>query len=118
MANIPSCPPGETITTSAMIAGAALSRFRFVGANHQHAGAQADVRGATPFAYAIGEQYSVVNRGFAVVEAGAAVAIDAQVESDSVGRAATGTTNVLGRARSAAAAAGDFIIVELGDLTK
>ena len=59
-----------------------------------------------------GEQASVATHGEILVEAGAAIAVGAEVESDASGRAVTKTTGVaFGVARDAAAAAGDIIRV-------
>ena len=57
--------------------------------------------------------------GVAEMEAGGAVTIGSQVASDNQGRpvaaaASAGGTQVLGKAREAAAAAGDIIEIELG----
>lgn len=50
-----------------------------------------------------------------LVEAGAAIVLDAVVTSDAQGRAVTATSGqpISGRARSVAGAAGDLVIVEL-----
>lgn len=61
-----------------------------------------------------GLQASVNTHGVVLVEAGAAIAVDAQVQSDASARAITLAAGVsLGRAIDAAAAAGDVIRVKL-----
>lgn len=106
------------------IAGTAVTIYRFValaadGQMDHVASAQGDVDGIA------GESQATVGRDFPVVlpdgalckvEAGAAVAVGALVSSDASGRAITHVAAVdnvaVGRAWSAASAAGDIITIQ------
>ncbi len=103
----------EKILLAVTIAAAvALFRFRFVDYSGNVAGAGERVLGVPTTDFSAGEQASVATHGEILVEAGAAVAVGAEVESDASGRAVTKTTGVaFGVARDAAAAAGDIIRV-------
>lgn len=93
-------------------AAAALTRFRLVDFTGNPAGAGERALGVANTDYAQGEQAGVATHGEILVEAGAAVAVGAEVESDASGRAVTKSTGVaFGVARDAAAAAGDIIRV-------
>ena len=93
-------------------AAAALTRFRFVDFTGNVASAGERPLGVATTDFDTGEQASVATHGEILVEAGAAVAVGAEVESDASGRAVTKTTGVaFGVARDAAAAAGDIIRV-------
>jgi hypothetical protein len=93
-------------------AAAALTRFRFVDFTGNVASAGERPLGVATTDFDIGEQASVATHGEILVEAGAAIAVGAEVESDASGRAVTKTTGVaFGVARDAAAAAGDIIRV-------
>ena len=93
-------------------AAAALTRFRFVDFTGNVASAGERPLGVATTYFDTGEQASVATHGEILVEAGAAVAVGAEVESDASGRAVTKTTGVaFGVARDAAAAAGDIIRV-------
>ena len=93
-------------------AAAALTRFRFVDFTGNVASAGERPLGVATTDFDIGEQASVATHGEILVEAGAAIAAGAEVESDASGRAVTKTTGVaFGVARDAAAAAGDIIRV-------
>ncbi len=95
-----------------ILAAAALARFRLVDFTGNTAAAGERALGVANAAYTAGEQAGVATHGELLVEAGAAVAVGAQVESDSVGRAVTLSTGVsFGVSRDAAAAAGDIIRV-------
>lgn len=95
-----------------VLAAAALTRRRFVDFTGNPAAAGERALGVTNADYDAGEQAGAATHGEILVEAGAAVAVGAQVESDAVGRAVTLTTGVaFGTARDAAAAAGDIIRV-------
>lgn len=64
--------------------------------------------------WAIGDRYSVVRVGTAKVIAGAAVAVGAYVKSDANGKAVTHDTGAInGRALTAAAQAGDVIVISV-----
>lgn len=98
------------VTTIAALA--ALARFRFANFAGGVATAGAPVLGVPVSGFDIGEQAGVATHGEILVEAGAAIAIGAELESDATGRAVTKTTGVaFGRARDAAAAAGEIIRV-------
>ena len=103
----------EKILLAVTIAAlAALSRFRFVSFTGGTPAAGAPVLGVAVTGFDIGEQASVATHGEILVEAGAAIAAGAEVESDATGRAITKAAGVaFGRARDAAAAAGDIIRV-------
>lgn len=93
-------------------AAAALSRFRFADYSGNVAGAGERVLGVPTTDFSAGEQASVATHGEILVEAGAAIAAGAEVESDADGRAVTKTTGVgFGVARDAASAAGEIIRV-------
>lgn len=93
-------------------AAAALTRFRFVDFTGNVASAGERALGVASTDFDAGEQASVATHGEILVEAGAAIAVGAEVESDASGRAVTKTTGVaFGVARDAAAAAGDIIRV-------
>lgn len=98
--------------TVTIAAAAALSRFRLVSFAGAPTGAGARAMGVAVTSFSSGEQAGVAVRGELLVEAGAAVAVGAQVESDSSSRAITLASGVpFGVARDAAAAAGDIIRV-------
>ncbi len=93
-------------------AAAALTRFRFVDFTGNVASAGERPLGMATTDFDTGEQASVATHGEILVEAGAAIAAGAEVESNASGRAVTKTTGVaFGVARDAAAAAGDIIRV-------
>ena len=93
-------------------AAAALTRFRFADYSGNVASAGERPLGVATTDFDTGEQASVATHGEILVEAGAAIAAGAEVESDASGRAVTKTTGVaFGVARDAAAAAGDIIRV-------
>lgn len=103
----------EKILLAVTIAAAAdLSRFRFVDYSGNVVGAGERVLGVPTTDFSAGEQASVATHGEILVEAGAAIAAGAEVESDANGRAVTKTTGVgFGVARDAAGAAGEIIRV-------
>ncbi|MBH2010287.1 MAG: DUF2190 family protein [Xanthomonadaceae bacterium] len=103
----------EKILLVATIAAAvALSRFRLVGFTGNPAALGERALGVPVTDFDAGEQAGVATHGEILVEAGAAVAVGAQVQSDASGRAITLDTGVaFGTARDAAAAAGDIIRV-------
>ncbi|OIO04835.1 MAG: DUF2190 domain-containing protein [Desulfovibrionaceae bacterium CG1_02_65_16] len=95
-------------------AAGAVDEYRFVTATGAQAGAGANALGVSEFAAATGEMVSVANLGTAIVEAGAAIAAGAAVQSDADGRAVTKDAGAtVARTLEAAAAAGDFIEVAL-----
>ena len=96
-------------------AAAALSRFRFVDYSGNVAGAGERVLGVPTTDFSSGEQASVTTHGEILVEAGAAIAVGAEVESDANGKAITKAAGVAnGIAWDAAAAAGDLIRIVRG----
>lgn len=102
------------LITSIAALGADLTRFRFVGFDGAVCGAAAKALGVANADTAVGNQAPVGVEGIALVEAGAAIAVGAEVESNALGKAITlaaGTSN--GRALDAAAADGDIIRVLL-----
>ena len=103
----------EKILLAVTIAAAVdLSRFRFADYSGNVAGAGERVLGVPTTDFSAGEQASVATHGEVLVEAGAAIAAGAEVESDANGRAVTKTTGVgFGVARDAAGAAGEIIRV-------
>ena len=91
---------------------AALSRFRLVDFTGAQASLGERALGVPVTDFDAGEQAGVATHGEILVEAGAAVAVGVQVQSDASGRAITLDTGVaFGTARDAAAAAGDIIRV-------
>lgn len=103
-----------TILALPVKAVGAITEYRFVTATGAQAGAGANTLGTSEYAADDGETLSVANLGTAIVEAGAAVAAGAAVQSDASGRAITKDTGAtVARALEAAAAAGGFIEVTL-----
>jgi hypothetical protein len=93
-----------------ILAAAALIRFRFCDFSGNQASAGERALGIPVTDFDADEQAGVATHGELLVEAGAAVAVGAEVESDAQGRAITRTAGVVaGVARDAAAAAGDYI---------
>lgn len=103
------------VLTLSLVATGALAAERFV----THAGAQAGAAARTlgvarAKADAAGEAVPVDVLGTAVVEAGAAIAVGAQLETDANGRAVTKAAGpAVAVALQAAGAAGEFIEVLL-----
>lgn len=102
------------IATISVLATAALTKHRFATTAGAVPAAGVWCPGVANAAYDIGEQAGIDSHGVLVVEAGAAVAVDAEVQTDASGRAITKAAGIgLGRALDAAGAAGDFIRVKL-----
>ena len=100
------------IMTMTVLATAALVRSRFVTSSGAVPAAGGKVLGVANADYSLGEQAGVAVLGALVVEAGAAVALDDDVQSDASGRAITvASGSVAGRALDAATAAGQRIRV-------
>lgn len=98
-----------------VVAAAALTRCRFATTAGAVPAAAAKVLGVANADYDIGEQAGVGVLGVFVVESGAAIAADANVETDNAGRAITLAAGVnCGRALDAAGGAGEFIRVLRG----
>lgn len=103
------------ILTASVLAAAALSRCRYVTNAGAVPAAGAKVLGVTNAAYDLGEQAGVGVLGILLVESGAAIAADADLQTDNLGRAITKDAGVYtGRAMDAAAGAGEFIRVVRG----
>ena len=100
----------KILLTTSVAATSALVRLRLVNYAGSTCGAGARPLGTANAAYDNGEQAGVNTHGELLVEAGAAIAAGAVVQSDASGRAITLAAGVAsGRARDAAAAAGDII---------
>jgi hypothetical protein len=103
------------LVTSIAAAGAELVRHRFVGFNGAVCAAAAKALGVCDVETAVGNQAPVKVTGEILVEAGAAIAAGAEVESDATGRAITKAAGVSnGFARDAAGAAGEIIRIVRG----
>lgn len=103
------------LTTSVRTASATLSRLRFVGLNGAMCAAGAKALGIAETTTNLGEQAPVNTHGILLVEAGAAIAAGAEVESDANGKAITKAAGISnGFALDAAAAAGDVIRIVRG----
>ena len=103
----------KILLTATVAAIAVLTAKRFVTFGGAQAVATDVALGVANGNYDIGEQAGVDTHGEILVEAGAAVAIGAQVQPDALGRAITLAAGVAwGRSRDVATAAGDFIRVQ------
>ncbi len=101
--------------TTTILAAAALVRNRFVGLTGSTCAAGAKALGIAQTNVDAGEQAPVAALGILIVEAGAAIAAGAEVESNATGQAITKATGVSnGFALDAATAAGDVIRVARG----
>lgn len=102
----------KILMTTTVAATSALTVSRLVAFTGAQAVATDAALGVANANYDSGEQAGVNTHGELLVEAGAAIALGAQVQPDAQGRAITLAAGVaFGRARDAAAAAGDFIRV-------
>lgn len=100
----------KLILTTTIAATANLTKGRFVSYAGAVCGAAARALGVANANYDSGEQAGVAVAGELIVEAGAAVAVGVEVESDASGRAITKSAGIVnGVARDAATAAGQFI---------
>ena len=92
-----------------------VAAHRMVTHAGAQAGADANTLGVARTAGVSGDKISVDVIGTGIVEAGAAIADGAQLETDASGRVVTWATSgpVVGRALQAAGAAGEFIEVLL-----
>ena len=96
-------------------AASAIAQRRFVGLDGDLCGAGAKALGVTEFAVDAGDQASVNALGVILIEAGGAIAAEAQVEVDAAGKAVTLDTGVSnGYALDAATADGDVIRIIRG----
>lgn len=95
-----------------VVAGAALTEHRFATAAGAVCGAGGKALGLLHNDAASGDPVAVTVFGTAIMEAGAAIAADAYIQSDSLGRGVTAVNGpVLARALEAASLAGDKIEV-------
>lgn len=95
-----------------LVATAALTEHRFATAAGAVCGAGGKALGLLHNDAASGDPVAVTVVGTAIMEAGGAIAKDAEIQSDSLGRGITATTGpVLARALEAASLAGDKIEV-------
>lgn len=102
----------KLLMVATISAAAGLLARRFVDFDGNPCGAGERPLGVAVHGADAGDQAGVATHGELLVEAGAAIAVGAEVESDASGRAVTKTTGVaFGAARDAAAAAGDIIRV-------
>jgi len=102
------------VASASVTAAANLTKNRFIGFTGNHCAAGAKAIGTTTLDVDSGEQASVVFCGIVLVEAGAAVAVGAEVTSDAQGRAVPVSANARnGWALDAATAAGEIIRVML-----
>lgn len=105
----------QIVLTTSILALADLSRFRLVGFDGGVCAAGAKALGPCEVTASAGEQAPVNMTGALLVEAGGAITVGAEVESDASGRAIAKTTGISnGWAMDAAAAAGDVIRVARG----
>lgn len=103
-----------SLLTLTLTAVAVLTEHRFVTAGGAIPGAGANALGVTGNAAAIGEKVAADVLGTTLVEASAAIAAGAAIETTVTGTAVTRSTGVtLGRALTAATAAGQLIEVLL-----
>jgi hypothetical protein len=105
----------QVVLTLSMTAAAAQPRLRFIGFDGGVPAAGAAVVGVTEASAALGEQVPVNAQGVLLVEAGGAVAVGAEVETDAAGKAIAQSAGVTcGRALDLAAADGDIIRILRG----
>jgi hypothetical protein len=102
------------LLTLSVVATTALTQARAVTGLGALPAAGARCLGVARTNAAIGERIPVDVDGTAIVEAGAAIAVDAALELDAAGRAITKASGVtIGRALSSASAAGQMVEVLL-----
>lgn len=100
----------KILLTTTILAVAALTKMRFVSFAGVTAGDGVRALGVATMNADLGENAPVNTHGELLVEAGAAIAAGAEVQSDASGRAITKAAGVAaGVARDAATAAGDII---------
>lgn len=103
-----------SLLTLTVTASGAVTKRRFVTVAGALAGAAANTLGVSTTDAADTEHFAADVLGTTVVEAGAAVAAGAAIETDATGRAITKAAGpTVARALEAAAAAGDLIEVLL-----
>ncbi len=102
------------ILTLPIVAAGVIAAARFATPAGAQAGAGANTLGVNRFALAAGERGAVDALGTAVVEAGAAVSVNATIQSNASGQAITWASGAkVAVALSAATAAGQMIEVML-----
>jgi hypothetical protein len=102
------------LASISILAAVALAPRRFVTTAGTVPASGVYCPGVANGSFDAGEYAGVDTHGVVLVEAGAAVAVDAAVQCDASGRAITLAAGVsLGRALDAATAAGDFIRIKL-----
>lgn len=100
-----------TLTTQAT---GSVAESRFITYAGAQAGAAANTMGVNQYSVSLSELAAVVVSGTAIVEAGAAIAAGAALETDASGRAVTKSAGpTVGRALQAASGAGSFIEILL-----
>lgn len=101
------------IFTGTVLAASALVKNRFIGFTDATPAAGAACKGVAQDNAATGETVGCKARGWMLVESGGAIAVEAQVQTDNLGRAITLAAGVpLGRALDAATAAGQLIRID------
>lgn len=106
-------PTKQIVLATTTQATAPIIANRFIGFDGKQAKAGTAVFGVTPYNADEGDSVVVEVIGIAVVEAGGAITVGAQVTSDAQGCAVTGASHVVGTAVTAATGAGDYIAVLL-----
>jgi hypothetical protein len=105
----------QILLTMSVTAAVLLLRQRFCTSAGALPAAGAKVLGVVDSEADAGLQAPVNAVGSILVESGGAIAIDADVETDALGRAITRTTgSICGRAMDAAAGAGEYIRILRG----
>lgn len=100
----------QIVLTTTVIAAAALPRLRFATTAGAVPAAGAKVLGVSAADHDLADSASINVQGIMLVEAGGAIAVDADVETDASGRAVTKSAgNLAGRALDAASGAGAII---------
>lgn len=100
------------VLTLSVLATGAIAARRFVTATGAQAGAGANALGVSEYSGVADEMIPVTVLGTSIVEAGAAFAAGAALQSDADGKAITKDAGAtLARALQAAAQAGDFVEV-------
>ena len=102
------------LAAMSIVAAVDLTAKRFVTTAGAVPAAGAWCPGVVNDSYGAGEAAGVTTHGIELVESGAAVAVDAAVQTDASGRAITLAAGIgLGRALDAATGAGEFIRIKL-----
>lgn len=100
------------VLSLSVVAAAAITAHRFALANGTICGANGNAKGVYISDAEVGELVGITVLGTAIVESGAAFAVDANLQSDALGRAVTAVDGpVVARALEAATAAGQLVEV-------